>query len=251
VGRTAGRRILEMGLACAIGLGVAVPAAAQEATAGGVPHITSPYHWIGPNLRMGLFGGWLSTNRGVSDLGPGSTPYGGLAFRARISNPLSIEVQASYGKSNLWVIDPRLAGGPAPVDTTTTRWASLEAGLQFAITGQRTWHRLQPYVLLEGGFLRGFDYQPSPALAGAGDASFRYSLGTMPVLEAGAGFEIIPGGRFSVSLEARDKLLHIKAPAGFFRSDVLVQIDQLNLPAPQDKQWTHNLALTLTVWRYF
>jgi hypothetical protein len=240
------------GLAAALALLAVAPAVGQEAAADtAARHITSPYHWVGSAIRMGAFGGWLGTNRGASDLGPGSAPFGGVGFRARISNPLTIEVRAAYGKTNLWVIDPRLPNGPAPVDTTTTRWASIEAGLQLAITGQRSWHRLQPYLLLEAGFLRGFDQVASDSLASADEAAFRYSLGTMPVLELGAGFEWIPGGRYSVSFEARDKLLHLKAPAGFFRSDVLSQIDQLGLPAPQDRQWTHNLALTITVWRYF
>lgn len=251
MGRKAGRCIPGLGLALALGLLAAAPVAGQQVPAGQAPHITSPYRWVSRALRLGVFGGYLNTNRGADRLGPGSNPYGGLVFRARLSNPLNVEVQVDYGKSNLLVIDPRLASGPGVVDTTTTRWASIEAGLQFTITGQRTWHRLQPYVLLEGGLLRGFSQPQSPALAGTADAPFRYQLGTMPILEAGAGFEWIPGGRFSVSFEARDKLLHIKAPSGFFQQAVLNQIDQLGLPAPQDKQWTHNLALTVTVWRYF
>jgi len=251
VGRKAGRYIPVLGLAFGLGLLAASPVEGQQVPATNAPHITSAYRWVGRALRLGAFGGWLDTNRGSDRLGPGSTPYGGLIFRARLSNPLSVEVQAAYGQSDLLVIDPRLASGPGVVDTTTTRWASIEAGLQFALTGQRTWHRLQPFVLLEGGLLRGFKQPLSPALSTTADAPFRYGLGTMPVLEAGAGFEWIPGGRFSVSFEARDKLLHIKAPSGFFQQSVLDQINQLGLPAPQDKQWTHNLALTVTVWRYF
>lgn len=250
--RTWGRRIAWSGGLLTAGALLAVsPLVGQEAGASTGPHITSPYRWVARPLRVGLFGGRLLTSRGTDGLGPGSTLFGGAAFRARVSGPLSIEVRAAYGRSDLAVIDPTLSGGPAPVDTTSTRWVLLEGGMQFSITGQRTWHRLQPYLVLLGGMLRGFDKIESTALSASTDATFRYSLGTMPVLQGGAGFEWQPTDRIGVSLEARDLLMHIKAPPGFFRIDVLAQIAQLGLPAPQASQWTHNLGLTLTVWRYF
>lgn len=252
--RTSGQRIAWPAVATALMLLLGAPLAGQQAgtTGGSPPHITSPYHWINRALRVGAFGGRLMTSRGTMNLGPASAFFGGIGFRARVSNPLNVEVRLGYGKSDLAVIDPRLPAGPSAVDTTSTRWAFAEAGLQFAITGQRTWHGLQPYVLLVGGLLRGFDQTASPALSGTEDAPFRYSLGTMPLLQPGAGIEWQPGGgRMGIGIEARDLLMHIKAPPGFFRQDVLDNIDQLGLPAPKDTQWTHNLGLTLTVWRYF
>lgn len=250
--RTTGRRTVWPGMLAILALLVAAPLAAQQdAIDAGQPRITSPYRWINRALRIGVFGGRLETNRGTMGFGPGPAFYGGLGFRARVSSPLSVEVRAGYGKSDLAVIDPRLPDGPAAVDTVSTRWGFIAAGLQFALTGQRTWHRLQPYVLLMGGFLRGFDKPVSPALSDAADAPFRYRIGTMPVLEPGLGFEWQPVERIGVGFEARDFLMHLKAPPGFFRQDVLDRIDQLGLPAPNDTQWAHNLSLTLTVWRYF
>ncbi|HKK08523.1 MAG TPA: hypothetical protein VKA44_06540 [Gemmatimonadota bacterium] len=248
-----GQRIAWPGVVAALTLLLAAPLAGQDtgAAGGGPPHITSPYHWINRALRVGVFGGRLQTSRGKMDLGPGDAFFGGVGFRARVSNPLNIEVRLGYGKSDLAVIDPRLQSGPAAVDTTSTRWVFAEAGMMFAITGQRTWHGLQPYLLLVGGLLRGFDEPVSPALDATEDAPFRYSLGTMPILQPGAGIEWQPGGRLGIGLEARDMFMHIKSPPGFFRQDVLDRIDQLGLPAPNDTQWTHNLGLTLTVWRYF
>ncbi|HKK27658.1 MAG TPA: hypothetical protein VKB18_06220 [Gemmatimonadota bacterium] len=250
--RTSGSRIVWAGMVAVLALLVAGPLAAQQGgSASGQPSITSPYRWINRALRIGVFGGRLETSRGTTGFGPGPAYFGGLDFRARVSSPLSVEVRAGYGKSDLAVIDPRLPDGPAPVDTVSTRWGFIEAGLQFALTGQRTWHRFQPYVLIMGGFLRGFDKPVSPALSDPTDAPFRYTIGTMPVLQPGVGFEWQPADRIGVGFEARDLLMHLKAPPGFFRQDVLDRIDQLGLPAPNDTQWTHNLSLTLTVWRYF
>lgn len=214
-------------------------------------HIDTPYEWIERSLRVGAFGGYLSADRGESEIGPGSTPVFGARLRARVSSPLSLELNAGLGRSDRFVIDPRLEGGPAPVDTVDVGWLMLEGGFQIALTGARTWNGLQPYVILTGGVLLGIDEEQSDALAAPEDVPFRYEVGTAGVFSGGLGFEWLPADRLGVGVELRDHLWRIKTPDGFFRSDVLDQIEELGLPAPRESEWVHNLELSGSLHYYF
>lgn len=272
--RPSGRRLGLLLAACCAAL-AAVPGggSAQEAETPAEPRpeaqqedaIDSPYRWIERSLRVGFYGGWWAAERGVMDLGPGPTGVGGARFRARVSSPLSLEAGLGLGASERFVVDPRLDEGPAVVDTVDAGWARLEAGVQVALTGARTWHRLQPYAVIGGGLLFGLGEERSDALGdgdgngdGNGDgeppadpaAELRYEVGTAPFFQGALGVEFLPGGRLGIGLEARDQLLRIRTPDGFFADEILNRIEELGLPAPRETEWTHHLEVSLTLWYY-
>lgn len=219
--------------------------------------IDTPYRWIPRGFRVGAAGGYLDTSLGNMRLGPGSSPVGGLRARVRISSPLSLEGSVLYGQSDRFVVDPRLDTGPAVVDTLSSRWLLAEAGIQFAVTGNRTWHGLQPYALVSGGFLVGLDEEASQVFAAPQLTDFRYDIEIMPAIQAGLGVEWLLGERFGLAVEARDHLWRISTPGdpdsgtGFFRQEVLDAIQDADAEAPRDTDWTHNLGFTLTIYRYF
>lgn len=230
------------------------PAAAQQAGGGAAAdtvEIDTPYRWIPRGMRLGAVGGYLETGLNNLDLGPQSTPTGGLRGRARISSPISLEVSALYGSSDRFAVDPRLDGGPAPVDTLTSRWVLAEAAMQLAVTGDRTWHGLQPFAVLGGGFLVGVDEEETPAFSRQEEVSLRHDIDVMPVIQAGLGVEWHLGERFGLSFEARDHVWRITTPDGFFQTSVLEGIENTGGPAPEETSWTHNLEFSLTLYRYF
>lgn len=230
------------------------PAAAQQAGGGAAAdtvQIDTPYRWIPRGMRLGAVGGYLETGLNNLDLGPQSTPTGGLRGRARISSPISLEVSALYGSSDRFAVDPRLDGGPAPVDTLTSRWVLAEAAMQLAVTGDRTWHGLQPFAVLGGGFLVGVDEEETPAFSRPEEVSLRHDIDIMPVIQAGLGVEWHLGERFGLSFEARDHVWRITTPDGFFQESVLEGIENTGGPAPEETSWTHNLEFSLTLYRYF
>ncbi len=228
-------------------------ARAQAPAGADTLEIDTPYRWIQRSFRVGAFGGWVSADRGVSELGPGSTVIAGARTRARISSPISLEASVGYGSSDRFVVDPRLPGGPATVDTVSSRWLLAEAAMQFAVTGARTWHGIQPYVLVGGGLLIGVDEPRSPRLPtpDPGDPPVRAEIGVAPVVQAGVGVEWKLSERIGIGFEVRDHLWRVSTPDGFFEQEVLDRIEDLDLEAPQDTDWTHNLGLTVSVWRYF
>jgi len=213
--------------------------------------IDTPYDWIDRSLRLGAYAGHISADRGISDIGPGSSSLFGLRFRTRVSSPLSLEINVGYGRSDRFVIDPRLENGPAAIDTVDTGLLLLEGGFQIALTGARTLYGFQPYVILSGGILQGLDEGVSTELSAPEDVPFRYEIGTAGVFTGGVGVEWLPSDRLGVGVELRDHLWRIKTPDGFFQGDVLDRIAELGLPAPRESEWTHNLELSGSLHYYF
>ena len=219
-------------------------AAAQEESIG------TPYSWVENGTRLGLVGGYIFTNRGDPPFGPGSSPFIGLRLRARLSSPLSLEVGIGYGNSNEYVIDPRLEGGPEVVDTVSADWLIIEASMQFAFTGARTYHRFQPFILLGGGILQGLSTGTSDVLASPKQL-FMYEIGTSPMVHLGVGAEYHISRRFGLTFEVRDNLWRIKTPEGWFTLNVLENLLDSGSVAPGQSQWTHNFELTASLYYYF
>lgn len=212
--------------------------------------IDTPYRWIEKGTRLGLYAGYALTDRGEPAIGPGPGPLLGARLRARLSSPLSIEVGVGYLSSDLQVIDPRLEGGPAVVDTVSTDLLLISASLQLALTGARSYRRIQPYVLLGGGLLQELSTEETEALEPPAEL-YEYRVGTNAMLLFGAGAEIDVSRRLGVTLEVRDNLWRVKTPDGWFLPGVLQNIVESGAPAPRDAQWTHNFELTATLYYYF
>lgn len=255
------------------------PEADDDEARGGEPgqeaeaRLTSPYRWIEGSLRLGGYGGWLSSDRGPLEFGPGAAEVGGGRLRLRVSSPLSVEFGLGGGLSDRFVIDPLAEGGPRVVDTVPLRWAVVDGAVQVALTGARTWHGLQPFVLLGTGLMVGLDQPvhplevpPEPPEEGeeeSGEAPdgtdeetpdlspFRYEVNTAPIFQAGLGVEVLLSRRLGLSVEARDLIFRLRAPDGFFQAEVLEALEEAGARVPQESQWTNNLHLSVGLWYYF
>ncbi len=213
--------------------------------------IDTSYDWIEHGRRVTVFGGNISAGRGDLEIGPGSTSVFGARFRTRVSSPLSLEIGFGLGTSERFVIDPRLDTGPAPVDTVDASWVLIEGGFQIALTGSRTLHQLQPYVVLTGGVLKGRGEVVSDSMRSVEDIPFQYRIGTASVFTAGFGLEWIPTPQIGLGVEIRDHLWRLKSPDGFFDLLVLQKIEELDLEAPRESEWTHNIEFSAALSYYF
>jgi hypothetical protein len=245
------RRVAISGLAIVATAVAPRPANAQdEVIAPPGDTISTPYRWIEKGTRIGLVGGYIFTDRGDPPFGPGPSPMIGTRLRARLSSPLSLEIGFIYGNSDEYVIDPRLPGGPAVVDTVGASWLIIEASLQFALTGARTYRKIQPYFLIGGGLLQGLSTEVSDALA-VPRQPFEYEIGTSGMVHIGLGAEYDISPRLGLAVEARDDLWHISTPDGWFQLSVLENILDSGAVAPDEATWTNNIELTATLYYYF
>lgn len=213
--------------------------------------IDTPYRWIPHPLRLGVYGGYLEARRTDLGIGPGPTPVVGARLRGRVSSPLSLEANVSYGRSERLEIDPRLEDGPGSVGALDSDWVLVEGGVHFGLTGARTWNSLQPYAVFGAGLLLGVREEPSQALDDPELSNLRYEISSLPSLQVGLGTEWLISDRYGVGFEFRDHLWRIATPEGFFAEEITDLIEAADAPAPEESRWTHNLELSITVWRYF
>ena len=225
-------------------LSIPVNSVAQE-------QIDTAFEWINHGRRVNVFGGHMGAERGALDIGPGSSSVFGLRYRTRVSSPLSLELGFGLGNTERYVIDPRLDDGPAAVDTVDANWLLIEAGFHIALTGARTLHKLQPFVILTAGILKGRGEVVSDSLLAVQDVPFQYKIGTASVFTAGFGVEWVPTDKIGVGVEIRDHLWRIKTPDGFFDLSVLQNIEALGLEAPQESEWTNHVELSASLSYYF
>lgn len=213
--------------------------------------IETAFEWIEHGRRVNIYGGHLSRDRGTFEFGPGSSSIFGARLRTRVSSPLSLEIGFGLGNSERYVIDPRLPTGPAPVDTLDANWLLIEAGFQIALTGSRTLHGLQPYLLLTGGILKGLGETVSDSMQAVEDVPFRYEIGSSGVFTVGFGLEWMPTDKIGVGLELRDHLSKLNTPDGYFDIAVLEIFDDLGLDAPGDSEWKGSVEISASLSYYF
>jgi opacity protein-like surface antigen len=227
------------------------PALAPSRALAQEERIDTPYRWIDRSLRVGLYGSYIATDPGGLDQGPRSSPLFGSRFRVRLSSPLSFEVNVGYASTERDVVYPLAEGGPAVVDRVGLDYLLLEGYLQLALTGARSLHRLQPYLLLGGGVLLGINEEISEEYETGTDGQFRFELGTRPSIAIGGGVEWDISDRIGLALEIRDHLWRIQTPDAWFRLDVLEAIDAAGATAPSEAYWTNNLEFGATLYYYF
>lgn len=222
---------------------LASPAAAQQ--------ISSPYDFVDTSQGIRAFGGYVFTDRGVIDVGPGSGPAAGVGYTIRISGPFNFDGQVTVLPTSRHVFDvtsDTVGLGEDPnvglrqVGTADLTLAMLDATLRFDLTGPRTWHRMQPYALIGAGgvfVVSRDDTVEEEELPSDVDLRARFQNGFTG--HVGAGVEWYAGDRFSVRLDARDVLWKVHVPEGF-----LVPGRDI-----EDDQWVQNVNLSLgLVYRF-
>ncbi|MEJ2337193.1 MAG: hypothetical protein P8Y26_16385 [Gemmatimonadales bacterium] len=214
------------------------------------PSIDTPYRWIEKGMRFGISPGYILTNRGSLGLGPGSTPTAAGRFRLRVSNPLSFEVDVTYGNSDRRIVNPYADGGPAVIDTVNSNWLLAEVAVQFTFTGARTWHGVQPYLVFGGGGIFGLGEEVSPLVQELEIEGFVYEIGTAPDFLAAGGVEWLISKTVGLGFETRDHIWRLKAPPEFFVPEVLEAILESGVDAPSESEWTNNIEFSLSVWIY-
>lgn len=233
------RSFFAAAIVTALGLPGIAPAAAQS--------ITSPYEFVEGAHAFYAFGSAVFTDRGTLDTGPGSGYAVGLGYNFRLSGPFNLGVRVSYLPTDrrVYTDSATLADSLAlradpmtklyQVGTADVTLLLLDASLRFDVTGPRTWHRIQPYVVMGGGgalvLSQGNDGEDQ--LPPDIQLQVRFRDGWTG--HVGAGFEVHFTDHLSARFDARDVLWKIHIPPGFVSTGRV--IDQ--------EQWVQSAHLTL------
>ena len=218
-------------------MAVADPGAAQS--------IRSPYDFVESPRAFYLYGTYVATDRGVIDVGPGSGTGFGLGYTMRISGPFNLDARLTHLPTDRRVYltteadsatlreNPR--AGLEELGTADVSLTLVDVAIRFDITGPRTWHNLQPYVLLGAGgvFRTSTSNEVEQGLPTDVDLRVRFENGVTGQL--GAGVEWHLGDRFGLRMEARDLLWQVDVPSGFLQPGRVID----------DSEWVQTAHLSL------
>lgn len=207
-------------------LGLIAAAVLVPATSAHAQDITSPYRFIDESQALGLFGGYVLTDRGELDLGPESAPAIGLRYSLRISGPFMLEGEAAFVPSTRTVFEPAADDGAhSPLGEADLSLALVQGALRFNVTGPRAFHGFQPFLVVGGGAVLD---------VGDSESAFRdqlvvdnvvaenvlFNFGTSFAAQIGAGIEWFASRRITVRADVRDVFWQIEAPLAFVENNV-------------------------------
>ncbi len=228
------RRFLVLALASTL-----YPAAASA------QRIDSPYRFVETSQTAGPFIGYLATGQNALELGPQSGPVFGVRYGIRISGPFRAEGTVGYmpGTRDVFAVDTLAADSTdrALLGEADVQMLIAGAQLRFDLTGPRTWHRLQPFLLAGGGVAIDFA-SPTPEEEEL-PVDDRFDFGTSFAGELGAGVEWFLSDRLSMRAEVRDQFWKLPTPAGFVNVRPVGEL-------PED-EWISNWSMSAGISLHF
>ena len=214
-------------LACST---LAAPVAAQV----GYTPRASPYIDLEYRQEVTLFGGYYSAGKDLVGVAPGSGPMVGARYDLRLGGPALLTSRIGYVSSKRTIIDPRRPAAQRVVESDAAWPLYLaDVGITLNLTGQRSYHRLVPFVTTGLGVATDFK--------GSGDVG-AWRFGTPFALSFGGGIKWVPAGNLQARVDISDQLYQVKYPASYYvtASD---GTSVLTLNDPKN-DWTSNFGLS-------
>jgi opacity protein-like surface antigen len=199
--------------------------------------IDSPYRFVEHSQGLYGFGANILTDQGSLNTGPASGIAFGAGYNVRISGPFNFSARVTYLPTERTVYDDEstLADsvalrqdptyGLVEIGTADVTLLLLDASLRFDITGPRTWHRIQPFVLLGVGGALSVSSNNAAEETLPSDRELRVRFGNGFTGHVGAGVEVHLSDRLTLQADARDLLWKLKIPQGFLLTGRVISRD--------------------------
>jgi hypothetical protein len=209
---------------------VALFTAAQPAQA---QRITSPYRFLEAGQEIGGIATYVRAGDATVGLGAKSGPAFGGRYGIRLGGPFMIEVEGVYFPTEHAVLDSVVVDSAfQQIGTADQTLLIATAALRFNITGPRTWHGLQPFVVLGAGAVIETSHDKDAVNQAPVDA--RFDFGTSFAGTLGGGIAWLPSRHLAIRLDGRNVLWKVTTPAALRRGDI-----GLTMP---DDEWVQNFT---------
>lgn len=166
----------------------------------------SPYAEVSRGHTLTLSGGAMVGGGGSIALGPADGPVVALRYDRRLSALVGITGGVGLAMLERLVAHPDAPVAEqftGPIDQTVTL---VDLGLHFNLTGDKSWRRLAPFLMLTGGF--GFAGTP------AADTT-SYEFGTKFFFQPGLGTRVMFSPRLQLRAEALAVAWKLDYPTSF------------------------------------
>jgi hypothetical protein len=206
---------------------------AQPGRVGSLP-ANSPYVDLPFSQELTFFGGTYHAHRDIADVGPQSGPIGGVHYEWRAGGPAHITGEVAYISSERNLINPLKAGLARDLGSRTRPLYTADAGLGISLTGEKSWHHLVPEV--GGGIGLISDLRSQPDSGG-------FVFGTRFTFNGSAGIRFVPGGKWQIRLDLKNRFYTISYPQTYFTAPAGGTAVVTN--HAERSYWLSNPALTL------
>lgn len=138
---------------CALALLVLpLPAAAQV----GHRPDRSPYEDVRFGQTLTVLAGWLMPGRDPAGAAPRAGTLGEVRYDIGVGGPASLYLRYALGRGERDVLLPERARATRVFETRPMSTHVLDGGLDIALTGAKTWHRLVPSLFAGAGIASDF-----------------------------------------------------------------------------------------------
>lgn len=175
--------------------------------------IPSAFRFVDTRQEAGLFVGTSSMAKGRFAFGPAGGITTGARWGIDLSGPLGFEAVAGVISGTRDIINPAKVVGDQKIGEADALAGVVDARLRFTLTGDRTWHRLAPFLVGGGGLA--FDLSKSAELDAELAADDRFSFRTGFFGTAGGGARFFLTDRLALRGDAVFSLWKISTPPGF------------------------------------
>jgi hypothetical protein len=183
---------------------IAIPAAAQQVV-GRLP-AQSSLQDLNDGQRFGLFTGWLTTGLDPVGVRAHSAPIAGVRYDLLMGAPAYLSMRLYGIKSSHDVADPNRPQNDRFNGTASDNQLGADASVEVSLTGERTWHGVQPLTRLGLGFISG--------VGNHFDLS-RFAPGTSVVYLYGLGARWPVGKNADFRVDANWMVYQVRYPAAY------------------------------------
>lgn len=222
-------RTISRGLAAAALLAL-IPVVAKSQS------IPSAFRFVETRQEAGIFVGTASMAEGRFGFGPSGGREYGARWGIDLSGPLGFETVAGLISGTRDVINPAQVRGDRRIGEADATMATVDGRLRFTLTGDRTWHRMAPFIVAGGGIV--VDMSEDSALDEELLANDRFDFGTSFFGTMGGGTRFFLTDHLALRGDAVFSLWKIKTPPGF--SD-----PTRGFTSVERSEWASGLHLTI------
>ena len=157
-----------------VALGSVMPALAR-AQVGHLP-ANSPFEDVKLGQNLSIMGGWMAMTRDPADVAPKSSPAAALRYDIAVGGPASLYVRYLVAPSQRKLLVPTNPRASRVIGTPSVTTHQLDGGLDLALTGKKTWHRLIPSLNGGAGVVSDFSAADTGSYQFGTKFSFSYGL---------------------------------------------------------------------------
>ena len=105
---------------------------------------SSPYEDVKLGQTVSLSAGWLAVTRDPAGVAPEAAPFGQLRYDVGIGGPASLFARYTLSTTQRTLYAPSAIASARKTGTPGVAMHVVDAGIDLALTGKKTWHHLLP-----------------------------------------------------------------------------------------------------------